>query len=218
MNSKIKTYCIILSVIYSIVVIYTISDVIDGFKAGYKQGHETSSTPWYMRTLHLKVLPIEGLYSYPEKVINKLTDQEVKAEPDYYRVRLDNSNIEIPLYLKISRGIIIFLSVLSIAAAIYLPFVFFSVVKSATKGEILEYKVIRKIQQIGYILIFYYLMNLLAYLSDFLISKHVIIFERYRAIIDLSDFGLLLLGLVTLLMTEILRVSRQLKEEQDLTI
>lgn len=218
MNSKIKIYCIILSVIYSIVVIYTLSDIVDSFKAGFKEGRETTTTPWYMRTLHLKVLPVEGIYSYPEKIKNTFTAQEVKAEPNYYKIKLDNSNIEIPLYLKIFKGFIVALSVFALGAAVYLPFIFFSVVKSATKGKILEHNVIRKIQQIGYILIFYYLMDSLAYFSDFLISKHVIMFERYRAVIDLSDFGLLLLGLVTLLMTEILKVSRQLKEEQDLTI
>lgn len=218
MNSKIKIYCIILSVIYSILVIYTLSDVVDDFKAGYKEGHETTTTPWYMRTLHLKVIPTEGIYSYPEKITNTLTAQEISAEPNYLKLKLDNSNIEIPLYLKIFRGIIVALSVLALVSTIYLPFIFFSVVKSATKGKILEYDVIRKIQQIGYILVFYYLMDSLTYFSDYLISQHVIVLEKYRAIIDLSDFGLLLLGLVTLLMTEILKVSRQLKEEQDLTI
>lgn len=219
MNNKIKTYCIILSVLYSIVVICSLSDTIESLKAGYKIGREEPrNTTWYMATLNLKVSPIEGMHTYPERVINSVTGQEVRAEANNFNIRIENSNIDIPLYLKIFRGFIIALSVVFLVGVVYLPFLFFSVIKSATKGKILEQKVIRNIQRIGYILIIYYIINLLAYYSDYLIAQYVMTFEKYRTIIDISDFGLLFLGLVTLLMTEILKVSRQLKEEQDLTI
>lgn len=195
------------------------SDTIESFKAGYKIGRESSpNTPWYMLTLHLRVLPIEGLHTYPEKIINSVTGQEVRAEANNYKIRIENSNIDIPVYVKVFRGFIIALSVVFLSGIIYLPFLFFSVIKSATKGKILEPKVIRNIQRIGYILIIYYIIDSLAYFSDYLVAQYVMTFEKYRAVIDVSDFGLLFLGLVTLLMTEILKVSRQLKEEQDLTI
>ncbi len=219
MNNKIKTYCIILSILYSVVVICSLSDTIESFKAGYKIGRESSpNTPWYMLTLHLRVLPIEGLHTYPERITNSVTGQEVRAEANNFKIRIENSNIDIPVYIKVFRGFIIVLSVVFLAGIVYLPFLFFSVIKSATKGKILEPKVIHKIQRIGYILIIYYLIDSLAYFSDYLVAQYVMTFEKYRAVIDLSDFGLLFLGLVTLLMTEILKVSRQLKEEQDLTI
>lgn len=219
MNNKIKIYCIILSILYTVVVICSMSDTIESFKAGYKIGRESSpNTPWYMLTLHLRVLPIEGLHTYPEKIINSVTGQEVRAEANNYKIRIENSNIDIPVYVKVFRGFFIPLSVVFLAGIIYLPFLFFSVIKSATKGKILEPKVIRNIQRIGYILIIYYIIDSLAYFSDYLVAQYVMTFEKYRAVIDVSDFGLLFLGLVTLLMTEILKVSRQLKEEQDLTI
>lgn len=219
MNNKIKIYCIILSILYTVVVICSMSDTIESFKAGYKIGRESSpNTPWYMLTLHLRVLPIEGLHTYPEKIINSVTGQEVRAEANNYKIRIENSNIDIPVYVKVFRGFIIALSVVFLAGIIYLPFLFFSVIKSATKGKILEPKVIRNIQRIGYILIIYYIIDSLAYFSDYLVAQYVMTFEKYQAVIDVSDFGLLFLGLVTLLMTEILKVSRQLKEEQDLTI
>lgn len=219
MNNKIKTYCIILSILYSVVVICSLSDTIESFKAGYKIGRESSpNTPWYMLTLHLRVLPIEGLHTYPERITNSVTGQEVRAEANNFKIRIENSNIDIPVYIKVFRGFIIVLSVVFLAGIVYLPFLFFSVIKSATKGKILEPKVIHKIQRIGYILIIYYIIDSLAYFSDYLVAQYVMTFEKYRAVIDLSDFGLLFLGLVTLLMTEILKVSRQLKEEQDLTI
>lgn len=201
-------------------VIFGVSDAIESFKAGFKQGHENShsTTPWYMYTLHLKVLPIEGLHTYPERIINTVTGQEVKAEANNLKIKMVNSNIEIPVYLKVFRGFILVLAVVFLIGIIYLPFLFFSVVKSATKGRILESKVIRNIQRIGWILIIYYLIDTLAYFSDYLIAQHVITFEKYKAVIDFSDFGLLFLGIVTLLLSEILKVSRQLKEEQDLTI
>ncbi len=219
MNNKIKTYCIILSILYSVVVICSLSDTIESFKAGYKIGRESSpTTPWYMLTLHLRVLPIEGLHTYPERITNSVTGQEVRAEANNFKIRIENSNIDIPVYIKVFRGFIIVLSVVFLAGIVYLPFLFFSVIKSATKGKILEPKVIHKIQRIGYILIIYYLIDSLAYFSDYLVAQYVMTFEKYRAVIDVSDFGLLFLGLVTLLMTEILKVSRQMKEEQDLTI
>lgn len=219
MNSKIKIYCIILSVIYIIVVLCSISDAVDSFKAGFKQGQESSkSSSWYMYTFHLKVLPTEGLHTYPDKLTNTLTGEEIKAESSNYKIKIGNSNVDIPAYLKAFRGLIIVLSIVFLIGILYLPFLFFSVVKSASKGKILESKVIRRIQRIGYILIIYYLIDTLAYLCDYLIAKHVIALENYKTVIDFSDFGLLFLGLVTLLMTEILKVSRQLKEDQDLTI
>ncbi|PXV69069.1 Protein of unknown function (DUF2975) [Dysgonomonas alginatilytica] len=219
MNKRIKIFCLILSIIYVSVVIYSIFDVADSFIAGYKQGQEEAKdSSKNIQTLHLKLKPIEGGYVYPEKVVNTLTGQEMKAEIGEYKIKFDNSENPLPVHLKVFRGIIIFLAVVILAGLIYLPFLFFSIIKSGTKGKMLEHKTIRKIQQIGYLLIIYYIINVVICLSDFMIAKHAVALEKYRFIIDFSDFGFLFLGLVTLLLAEILKVSVQLKEEQDLTI
>lgn len=219
MNKKIKTYCLILAIVYSIVVIFSIFESVTDFQEGYKQGrNEETKSLWYAKTLHLHVVPIGGMYTYPEKIKNTLTGQELQAETKIYKILPQNSDRTIPLYLKIFRGSIMALALAFMAALVYLPILFFGVIKSATKGKMLEYKTIRKIQRIGYILIMYYIFDFLAYASDFLVAKYLVALENYRAIVNFTDPGILFLGIVTLLFAEILKVSRQLKEEQDLTI
>ena len=219
MNKRIKILCLLLSIIYTGVVIYCIFDFGDGIMAGYKQGKEQAKgSSKNIQRLHVKVKPIEGVYTYPDRTINTLTGQEIKAEVSDYRIAFDSSDTPLPSYVEILRGIVILLAVIVLIGLIYLPFLFFSIIKSATKGKMLEHKTIRNIQRVGYLLIIYYLINIVAYLSDFVIAKHIVTLEKYRIIVDLSDFSFLFLGLVTLLLAEILKVSVQLKEEQDLTI
>ncbi|MBF0574711.1 DUF2975 domain-containing protein [Dysgonomonas sp. GY617] len=219
MNKRIKILCLLLSAIYIGVVIYCIFDFGDGMMAGYRHGKkQAQNSSTNIQRLHVKVKPIEGVYTYPDKMINTLTGQEVKAEVSDCRIALDSSDTPLPSYMKISRGVVVVLAIIVLIGLIYLPFLFFSIVKSATRGKMLEHKTIRKIQRVGYLLIIYYLINTVVYLSDFIIAKQIVTLEKYRIIFDFSDFSFLFLGLVTLLLAEILKVSVQLKEEQDLTI
>lgn len=219
MNSKIRIYSIVLAIIYGVILAHTMFLAVDQFKAGFRLAEKkTSSSSSYMNILHVAISPKDGIYTYPEIIKNTITGQDVCVESTMFKIDLSNTNIKIPNYLKYIRITLMFLSFVILATFLYLPFLFFSTVKQATKGHILTPKVIRKIQYMGYIILFSYVANIVSYLSDFMISKYVVEFEKYNVVFDSYDFGYLLLGFVTLLMAEILKVSGKLKEEQDLTI
>ena len=95
---------------------------------------------------------------------------------------------------------------------------FFRVIRAASKGNLIDLKVIKRIRKIGIILILFYIADILANTIDTLKAEYLVHFENYNFFIDFSGFGTLILGIVTLLLAEILHMTLKMKEEQDLTI
>lgn len=213
MNKKIRVYCFILSIIYVFVVVYTIFTELASIKAGVGEG--LRGVP--REILHVNLVPKSGAFSFPEKVSGISGSQDVRIEIRSAKLMVLNP-AELPRTILIGYYAVFCLALVLLGCTIWLPFLFFKVIRAASRGNLIDLKVIKRIRKIGIILILFYIADVFAYTIDTLKAKYLVDLENYNFFIDLSGFGTLILGIVTLLLAEILHVSLKMKEEQDLTI
>jgi len=222
MNSRIKILCIILSLIYAGLIISSVAPAFEIFKTGIDLGKVSSNKNTRYEIYHFNVVPKTinfGNYTFPTTLTNVATGEEIKAEATGYKVGIAKSQDEnhslggiIVLIIKL------ILSLIIIGLIVYIPILFFGIVKASTKGNIIEAGVIKKVSKLGWSLIGILTIDILVIGSDYITIKQLIELEHYRIMMDYSSYYLLILGTVTLLLAEVLKVSLNLKEEQELTI
>lgn len=213
MNKKIRVYCLILAIIYVFVVMYTAFMEISSFKAGFKEG--ITDVP--REILHVNMIPKSGGYSFPDKFTDITGKQDIRMEVRSAKVMVLNPS-KLPTAIFLGYYVVLFSAFVLLGCTVWLPFLFFKIIRAASKGNFLDIKVISRIRKIGIILIFFYFMDVMACMIDTLKAQYLMDLENYKFFIDFSGFGTLILGIVTLLLAEILSVTLKMKEEQDLTI
>lgn len=216
MEKKIKLYSIVLALVYFSMLIFSFYEGIDDFITGYKMGREGKRN---IEIHHFKVTPEAGDYSFPEEIKNLKTGKLVDAEPKEYIVQMQapyESHSALSYSIKITQSIMAFFFIFIF---IRIPILFFNTIRSVIKGEILMIKNIKRIAAIGWFLIAYYVLDLTLYnIGEAYIAQQLVQIEGYNITFSFSDSTALILGIVTLLFAEILKLSLRMKEEQDLTI
>lgn len=220
MEKNIKIYSLIIAIIYLAVIIQNVYEVASVAKSGFEMGWNDSHNHITSELFHFKVEPENGAFSFPQTVKNLLSGQNIDAEVGEYKIRISEpENSETGIGMTIFRIFKMIFSFIILAIFIYIPILFFGIIKSVNKGEILADKTIKKIRRIGWLLLGLFVYNILVYsIGDALIAQQAIKLEGYRIIPDLSNFSSLFLCLITLLLAEILKHTAKMKEEQDLTI
>ena len=111
-----------------------------------------------------------------------------------------------------------FLAFFALFVMIMIPVQTFRVLRSVTMNKIFDPANIRKLRFIGYALLAYYAAELFFNLIHYRIAASVIHVDGYSLHVDWGNITLVLLGFVVLMFAEVLKISVQLKEEQDLTV
>ena len=104
----------------------------------------------------------------------------------------------------------------------YIPFQIYKVIKSIVNDKIFDLQNIKRIRLIGYSILLYFA---LAIIFIYPYAKYIL----YLAAIEMEYLGmdilspnqeyfLLLIGLLTLLFAEVMKISHTIKEENDLTV
>lgn|GEM_PF-1789636 len=219
MNRRIKIYCIIISIIYIGVIFNNLSSYVSAFKLGMDMGRESAKTDRDLALFHLKVIPEGGAFSYPEKIINTLTGKEISAEISELKIMLfENADALHSGFYNFTQACNLIMSFLFIGITIYLPVLFFKIIRAVTKGNIIESKMISRISRMGWVIIIFFLLETIGGVLNVLGAREILAVENYKMVMDYSNYPFLILGVMTLLLSEILRVSLNLKEEQELTI
>lgn len=222
MNARLKTYCIILTVAYAFILVFSIYDGSKDFLEGFQNGmNDHTSDHQYTTYPYIKLEPIESYDSFPEAMQNLTTNDSLECKIQTISAKIYNSNaIEIPAYLRIIEALILIPGLFILIGYIYIPFAFFSIVRKVTKGEFMNNEIIRKSYIIGSVLILSSFLEIAFASIQTAMVKHIVQFENYNIVYDFgfSTYSAFLLGLVIFIFAETLRISLKMKEEQDLTI
>lgn len=222
MNTRIKTYIIILAIAYIGIIAYTLYDSSKEFVLGFNDGVESKTLGKQRDTrfLFIDVKPIGDYYSFPNQENNLRSGKPVKTEISSMNFSLENETIDTPVYLNILQGVLYFVALIIIIGLIYIPFAYFSIIKSITRGQLMDKRVVRKSSKIGWILIMYSFLEVAIKLVETQIARTQIQLKDYEIVyhFGFSYYALFILGLIILILSEILRESLKLKEEQELTI
>jgi hypothetical protein len=200
-------------------------DMKAGFIEGFQKGTYAADKSCEKKTVRevpsemyfLNVKPKAGCQSYPDTLVNLKSGQKIGTR--YYEMRASMpANTPKPASVTVYGFIRGFLSLVMFALYIYVPILFCLLMRSLRKEIVFDRDNIRKIKRIGFSLVTIYLattfFNMVSYESNLLLFD----FKDYTLKQEPVDVTLLLLGLVTLLIAEIISKASQMKEEQELTI
>jgi len=219
MERKIKIYSVILAVVYFAMIIYGLCSGMESFKAGFDMGMNSSKDKKLLEIHHFKVKPQNGAYTHPEKVLNLKSGDFIQMEAREYTALISVPPGSHSMMSFIIRIVQMFCSFIFLFILLFIPVLFFKMIRSVVKGDILNNKNIKRITIIGWLLLIYYVMNVFLYnIGEAYITKQVLELENYKIVCDFSDMTVLILSIVALLFAEILKFSQRLKEEQELTI
>ena len=218
MSKKLKFYGLCLTVVYVIFFGHNVYEFAKYGVGGYNFGNKEVEKLGNYHVLVSSVVPVGGSVTFPTTVINEKTGEEVCVEIRELMAFIFDSPDTMPTYVKLMD-----LSIHVFAFGVFLlfliiPFLVYRVMKSISKNEFYSLKNIRRIKKLSYILLAIYAVTLLESYLRVLIANAYLQIKDYTACLSDFNYALLFMGLVVLIMSEILRYTTSIKEEQELTI
>ena len=220
MSKRLYVYTAILAITYIIFFGNRVYEIIDAGIGGAKLGMREfeNGEPSNFDVLGGKITPKEGTATFPSAMINNKTGENIRIEfreAIFYLKQLPNI---IPLHikiLKISNSLLIFIL---IGIFIYLPFIAYKVIKSVSKDKFYTIQNINKIREIPILLLCLFFVDSIYKIFTSIINSFYIQLEEYNIIMEELNYSCLFIGLVILILSEILRYTLVIKEEQELTV
>jgi len=227
MDRRFKIITIAISIVYVVSICkfiqHEVADFVYGAKLGFNAGLkmvETGEMPTLstVGVFFLSLKPENGLRTFPSSMLNQLDRLPMKAEIENMVVELTDVKNQLPGGTIAADICSIFLSFFALYILALIPVQTFRVVRSITKDKIFDPANIRKLRSIGYALLAFYAATFLVNFFHYRIAAHVVHIDGYSLQMEWGNLTLVLLGFVVLMFAEVLKVSVQLKEEQDLTV
>jgi len=218
MNTRIKIICILIAICYVGLFVNIFYNDLDSIKESFIDG-ANSARGESVTTLFISLQPLSEENSnvvLSNKADNKPVDvNRIKSE-----VKVHVPTKDMPGHLFAIEMFCMVIGCFLAIAFLAFPFIFFNVIYNITKNKIITDSVILKIRIMGWIMTIFFLTDTLMRFTNIETAKYLINIENYKIKgLDLeANIIYLCLGLVTLLLAEILKVSLNLKKDQDLTI
>lgn len=230
METKIKIYSILIGVIYFLIVCSSIYHSRADFRKGYEEGRKDSQETAITLTgesnknansesFYLNLRPINDRYTFSQTVTNVLTGKSVDIEIKSCIINAEKYSTNISSGAKIFFIIRIITFVFVFLIILYIPILFLLIVKSIWQNNLMNQKLVKRIKRMGWILLSLYLYMFIFFdFGEYYLALQCISLENYKIILDYGNCELIVLGLLTLMLGEILSHTLKMKEEQDLTI
>lgn len=167
---------------------------------------------WMSYTVNVVANNFEGR----KVLVSKVFDQtcEVNLQKVELKFPVSNTTNEKGLY-----GVFVGLYICLIAIALWIFYIIFKTIRSIRKGEIFVTQVSKNLEKIGIILCVIYLVQ---WLGSYIITQYIIynIHLAYHSVVykNESNIMFLIMGLSLMVVSQIILMGKDLKEENDLTI
>ncbi len=238
MKTRLKVLSWLFAVIYMVVLLHNFVAVFvpafvsagrDGFRTGVEAGKESKNSDNekneryhsldFIRRIYVELNPVDGQETYPDKILNQKTGKEELAENRSMYIKLADVS-QLPAFLIIGNTFILCISLVALFIFIYIPILSFKIVKSISRDDIFDYKNIRRIRRIGYSMLGIFLFALVYAFITKATADYLLSLQNYKIVFSLDgeSTSFLIFGIVVLIFAEVLKISTQIKEEQDFTI
>lgn len=215
METKIKIYSILIGLIYFLIIFASFYTGYHEFKRSFNDGYNgVKSEKFYLHTQ-----PIDYNLNSLETMINTLTGEKVGVEMMTVRVSTIDDNVPKSHVASIFSTIRDLTIILITVVLLYIPILFLLIVKSIWQNNLMNQKLVKRIKRMGWILLSLYFYTFIFFdFGTYYLASQCIALENYKIILDYGNCELIVLGLLTLMLGEILSHALKMKEEQDLTI
>jgi len=227
MDRRLKIITIALSLVYLAIIVGFVeqmaADFISGFKAGIEKGVDSSEKgeiPTVSATgfFHIYLKPDKGYRSFPTTMINQLDGKPMKTEIEKMIVEISDVKEQLPKGTVVNDIFLTIFSFFTLFVSVLIPIQTFRIIRSISKNKIFDPKNIKKLRSIGYALIAVFVAGIVVAFLHYRVATSVVNIEGYSVQMKWENITLVILGLVVLMFAEVLKVSVQMKEEQDLTV
>lgn len=190
----------------------------EGVKTGmttakYQFEHKEQSDNFFL----IDVTPKDYAY-FDESEINLYTKEGVLIRPNNVTVMTKSLPDRTSTWLILKSFISIF-TLIVLALGVLVPFLVVKILRSLQKSEVFDRRNLKRINRIGLILLAIGFFGTLLQIVNVLSAKLVIDLSNYNfSYANVFDFYPIIMGVVILIMNEVLRISIEIKEEQDMTI
>jgi hypothetical protein len=223
MSKKLYIYSAILAIIYVVFFGNCVYEIVDsgigGVRFGMREaekGNLLSGTPYEILGAH--ITPSAGTASFPSTILNEKTGENIRLEVREVLAFLTQLPDPVPVHIKILKFLNFILNFCLLGLFIYLPFIAYKVMKSISKDEFYTIKNINNIRKIAIVVLSMFIIITFDYISMNIVSGFYMQLEGYKFVIRDINFPVLFVGLVVLILSEILRYTTTMKEEQEFTI
>jgi hypothetical protein len=207
-----------LATIYILFFVHCLYDsVYAGIRGGLFGIKENISTLSYEITGG-RLIPNEGYFTFPSSLVNTKTGENVRAEITEIVVFLKQLPDNAPFYIKTLKITRVFFLFTFFIFFIWIPFIARKIMKSISKKDFYTINNINKIRRISYIILIMFFLLFIANFCQYQLTRFYVQLETYRFTLFDYNYSLLFLGLTILILSEILRYTTAIKEEQDLTV
>ncbi|MBN2766071.1 MAG: DUF2975 domain-containing protein [Paludibacteraceae bacterium] len=216
---RLKSLCIVLLIIFfGSLYQGAVMPFIEGLKYGLAIARYESDTQTQTEEfLLMDVVPkIDDYMEVSE--MNLKTGEQVLVRPTTLSVIAQNLPDK-PLWWMILQSLYALLTLGLLVLGVWIPFLVVKILKSLQNSDVFDRVNLVRINRIGIILLAMGIAgSLIQFLSIFLAQYMVDLTHYEFSYARVIDFNALIMGVVILIMNEVLRISIEIKEEQDLTI
>jgi hypothetical protein len=150
--------------------------------------------------------------------LNTKNGQEVLVQSN--NISLIFSDIQQkPIWWMALNSLYMALTIIVLILGIWIPFLVVKVLRSLQHSEVFERINLARINRIGTIILGIGLIGSVIQLVNIISAEYLVDLTHYRFTYSkIIDFNAIIMGIVILIMTEVMRIAVEMKEEQDYTI
>ncbi|MCQ2238452.1 MAG: DUF2975 domain-containing protein [Bacteroidaceae bacterium] len=216
MKKKFNVYCTLLLLAFAICQFADptsgFRDFVRGFNEGFESaGNETESPDSEEMSIFLE----PNHYAiHPDTLINTVNGEKVPAS--IQAVRIYPSSLKADSVYNITSSVNMFIGFI---VALSLVWTFITLITSVNRGEIFENQITRNLSRLGVFLLIIYLSEIVYELNLYFHLKSQFAVEGYRLIQYAGHNNMYLYtGLALLAIAQVVKMGKEMKDEQELTI
>jgi hypothetical protein len=218
MSKRLYFYAICLAVTYVVFVGHRLYVGSEAFVAGFKMGWSESQQRTELYVCGGSLRPAGGTGTFPSRFLNLKTGSEGQLEITQASIRLSRIPDPEAVGVKLLTLAHALLSLMAMGFFVYLPFVVYRIMKAVSRGDFYGVDNINRIRKASFVLLGIFLATLSANTCMTAVMDAYMEMEGYHVAVEEFNYSLLFLGLVVLALSEILRYTKEIKAEQDLTV
>jgi len=216
---RLKTLCIVLLIIFFASMYQgAVLPFIEGIKYGLTIAeYESNSNVNTQEFIMMDVIPKSSSLA-DQNEINIKNGQQLMVRANNLSVIMNNTTAQ-PMWWMIMNATYMALTIIVLILGIWIPFLVVKIIRSLQHSLVFERINLVRINRIGVILLGIGILGSIIQLINILSAEYMIELTHYSfTYAKVIDFNALIMGIVILIMSEVMRIAIEMKEEQDLTI
>lgn len=152
------------------------------------------------------------------KEVNLKTGEPIMVQLSTVSIII-NSLLNKPVWWKILQSFYAILTLGVLILGIWIPFLVVRILKSLQNSEVFDRANLARINRIGVILLLVGIVGTVIQVINIYSAQYMVELVNYKfSYAKAVDFNAIIMGVIVLIMNEVLKISIEIKEEQDLTI